>query len=450
MNPGKLIDAFRMDDNLRFGPEYETPSIDTQLHFTEDPQGFGRSTERCIGMGKCRAHKGAMCPSYQATREERYSTRGRAHLLHELARGHVLIQGWQDKAVADSMEHCLSCKACKSECPTQVDIASYKAEFMHKHYENKRRPLAHHVFGQLGRWLPYLSRAPSVVNIMQNNLPGRIAKQFLGISHDKALPKLARKTFAQWANAHAHTHDDHFHWFGDQDKPVVVLWNDSINNHYRPSVARSAVSVLIKTGYRVGVAKAHFCCGRPLYEYGLLEQAKSSLQHILEGFQQHLPSAASVLVLEPSCLSVFKDELLRLFPVEPRALALAEQCSTVSAFLNNKNTPVKRRLASGILHLHCHDKSLGVADSDRQWMETCFTTLNEVESGCCGMAGTYGMRKDTRWIGQKLFDRALKPAIEKADAQTVVVANGFSCHEQISDNTGRRVMHPIEVLEACL
>jgi len=450
MNPGKLIDAYKMDDNLRFGPDYDTPLIPTQLHFTEDPKGFGRSTERCIGMGKCRSHKGAMCPSYQATRDERYSTRGRAHLLHELARGHVLSQGWQDEAVADSMEHCLSCKACKSECPTQVDIASYKAEFMHKHYETRRRPLAHHVFGQLGRWLPYLARVSGLVNSVQNGLPGMFAKRALGISHDMALPTLAKQAASQWAKTNAQEQCDHFYWFGDSENPPVVLWNDSINNHYRPSIVRSAVSVLMKAGFRVGIARTHFCCGRPLYEYGLLEQAKETLQNILDGFFIHLPTSASIVVLEPSCLSVFKDELQRLFPNDSRASTLATRCLTVSGFLSHEGVRIRQRLSVGIMHLHCHDKSLGLALSDRQWMDACFHSLTEVESGCCGMAGTYGMREQTRWIGKRLFDRALKPAIEKSDSQTIIVANGFSCHEQIASNTGRRVLHPVEVLEACL
>jgi len=450
MNPGKLIDAYRMDENLRFGPEYTTPVVATQLHFTEDPQGFGRSTERCIGMGKCRAHKGAMCPSYQATREERYSTRGRAHLLHELARGHVLRQGWQDEAVADSMEHCLSCKACKSECPTQVDIAAYKAEFMHKHFENKRRPLSHHVFGQLGRWLPQLSRASRVINLLQDSQPGGFAKRILGISAEKKLPTLARQTFSQWVKTHASEHDEHFHWFGNKESPELVLWSDSINNHYRPAVASSAVGVLVNAGYRVGVAREHFCCGRPLYEYGLLDHARSTLQNILDGFQQHLPASAPVIVLEPSCLSVFKDELLRLFPNDVRAQSLAASCKSVSGLLQQNQIPIKRRLKTGILHLHCHDKALGIAQSDRHYMNACFDNLSEIESGCCGMAGTYGIREQTRWIGQRLFDRALGPAIDRAGSQTVIIANGFSCHEQIVGNTHRRVMHPVEVLEACL
>lgn len=450
MNPGKLIDAYKMDENLRFGPDYATPQIATRLHFTEDPQGFGRSTERCIGMGKCRAHKGAMCPSYQATREERYSTRGRAHLLHELARGHVLAQGWQDEAVADSMDHCLSCKACKSECPTQVDIAAYKSEFMYKHFQNKRRPLSHHLFGQLGRWLPYLSRTAPLMNMMQRGVAGKIAKGLLGISKEKHLPLLATQTFSQWVLSSSDEHDEHFYWFGNKQHPPVIVWNDSVNNHYRPAVPRSAVNVLIRAGFRVGIAGSHFCCGRPLYEYGLLEQAKSSLQTILDGFVQQLPCSAAIVVLEPSCLSVFKDELLRLFPAHQDAQSLAEKCTTLSGFLQQNAIPVKRRLSAGILHLHCHDKSLGLAESDRHYMSACFDALHEVESGCCGMAGSYGLKKETHWIAQSLFDRALKPAIDAANSQTVVVANGFSCHEQITGNTGRKVMHPIEVLEACL
>ncbi len=450
MNPGKLIDAYSMDDNLRFGPDYQTPELVTRLQFVEDLQGFGRSTERCIGMGKCRAHKGAMCPSYQATREERYSTRGRAHLLHELARGQIMNDGWQNKAVADSMEHCLSCKACKSECPTQVDIASYKAEFMHKHYENQRRPFTHHVFGQLGRWLPHLSRLPRLVNGMQASFAGNLAKRLLGIAPDITLPLLAKQSFSQWARSEASQKDEHFYWFGDRQLPAVVLWNDSINNHYRPDILRSSVNVLMKAGYCVGVARQHFCCGRPLYEYGLLEEARSTLSHILDNFQPHIPDSTPVLVLEPSCLSVFKDELLRLFPDDPRATVLSDKSCTVSSYLKQENTRIRRQLSSGILHLHCHNKALGLADPERHWMNACFSTLDEVESGCCGMAGTYGLREQTRWIGQKLFNRALKPAVDNSHPQTIIVANGFSCQEQFAGYTKRRVMHPIEVLEACL
>lgn len=454
MNPGKLIDAYRMDDNLRFGPDYITPDIQTQLQFVEDPQGFARSTERCIGMGKCRAHTGAMCPSYQATREERYSTRGRAHLLHELARGQVFANGWQDTAIADSMEHCLSCKACKSECPTQVDIASYKAEFMYRHFKDRRRPLAHHVFGRIGQWLPLLSKSPRLVNALQDSIGGTVAKSILGISRSKALPSLAHQTFLQWAESyaqtHAHVHDKHFYRFGRKSDACVVLWNDSVNSHYSPAILQSAVSVLIKVGFQVAIPRMGFCCGRPLYEYGMLDEAKASLKNILDNFYPHLPAQSRVLVLEPSCLSVFKDELLRLYPESEQACDLSNLCTTLGEFLVHQEITIKKPFEFGILHLHCHDKSLNLAQHDRQLLQACVKRLDEVETGCCGMAGSFGMRSKTRTIGQTLFNRALKPAIKIADSNAVVIANGFSCREQIVEGTARRVLHPIEVLEACL
>lgn len=449
MNPGKLIDAYKMDENLRFGPEYATPKVATRLHFTEDPQGFGRSTERCIGMGKCRAHSGSMCPSYQATGIEKYSTRGRAHLLHELVRGELLQDGWQDTDVADSMEHCLSCKACKSECPTQVDIASYKTEFMQQHYAERKRPLHHYVINRIGQWLPYLSKAPRTVNFLQRSFMGTAAKQLLGLDTDKSLPALAKHNSMQWVQANCHDRDDHFYWFGAKEAPAVVLWNDTVNTHYRPAIAQSAIQLLVNTGKRVAVARQHFCCGRPLYEVGLLDEAARHLQSIVSSFYHSLPENTDIIVLEPSCLSVFKDEMQRMLPEDVCAKDLALRCQSLSTYLNKQSVRIVRKLKHGVLHLHCHDKSLGLADSDRQLMQACFEDLKEVESGCCGMAGSYGMRTQTRHIGQYLFDRALGPAILDSDGQTVIVANGFSCHEQITDNTQRRVLHPVEVLAAC-
>lgn len=450
MNPGKLIDAYRMEENLRFGPGYSTPQVTTKLHFAEDPQGFGRSTERCIGMGKCRANTGAMCPSFQATGEEKYSTRGRAHLLHELVRGDVLKRGWEDTDVADSMEHCLSCKACKSECPTQVDIASYKAEFMQQHYDKRKRPLHHQLINRIGQWLPYLAKAPRTANALQRGVTGTVLKRLVGIDNDKALPALAVQGFTQWASKTSNYQDKNFYWFGNPEAPAVVLWSDSVNTHYRPAIAQSAVQVLLKTGWRVAVAREHFCCGRPLYEVGLLDQAARQLQSIIDGFYAVLPQHSNVLVLEPSCLSVFKDELLRLFPGDTMADDLSQRCQSVSAFLIDQQITPQKRLGQAVVHLHCHDKSLGLADSDRQLMKACFDTVHEVESGCCGMAGSYGMRQKTRHIGQFLFNRALGPFIETANQHVVIVANGFSCQTQIRDNSQRRVLHPIEVLAACL
>ncbi len=453
MNPRKLVQPYRMDENLRYGPDYQLPVVETTLQFIEDKGGFGRTTERCIGMGKCRAASGAMCPSYQATGEERYSTRGRARLLHELVRGEVISDGWANPDIAESLEHCLSCKACKSECPTQVDIASYKAEFMAKHYSAVKRPLQHYMLGYIGTLLPFMARLPGFTNTLLSGIGGTLLQRGLGLSNGKSLPSLAPQPFNQWARQHADHQDEHFYWFGQSAAPPCVLWSDSTNSAYRPHLLASAINVLQKSGKRVAVAKQHFCCGRPLYEYGFLQRAQTQLAKILDGFQSTLPAGASVIVLEPSCLSVFKEELLRLYPEDKRASNLSQRCKTLTEVLNESGIQLNRTLANGIMHLHCHHNSTDKSSHEREIMHRCFDTLLEPEDGCCGMAGTYGLKTKTRAIGQWLFNRRLQPAISNAAANTYVVTNGYSCAEQFSDTAyanNTRVLHPVEVIEMCL
>lgn len=448
MNPGKLIDAYRMDENLRLGPSYKTPEFDSVLSFTEDVGGFGRSTERCIGMGKCRAHSGAMCPSYQATGEERFSTRGRAHLLHELLRGELIPDGFNDNDIYDSLEHCLSCKACKTECPTHVDIASFKAEFMAQHYKGKRHPLHHHMFGKAGVWLPLMSRAPRLFNTLQNGLSGRLIKSRLGINKDKQLPRLDLTPFNSSLSDKPSSEDSNFYTFGADSGTEVVLWVDSINNAYQPHILATAVSLLQRRGYKIHIAKKHFCCGRPLYEHGFLEQAKSQLQSIIDNFHNTLPSNSKVIVLEPSCLSVFKDELYRFFPHDTKAHDLASRTITLAELFTDQNIKPDISLGRGIMHLHCHSKS--GQSAEREWMVQCFEELLEPEAGCCGMAGVFGLRKKTAYIGDKLYQRNLAAPISDCTSDTRVVSNGFSCRKQIADNSEIKVWHPIEIMDACI
>ena len=450
MNPRKVVNPFRVDENLRLGPDYQPSSVATTLQFHEDVGGFSRTTERCIGMGKCRAASGAMCPSYQATGEERYSTRGRAHLLHELIRGELISEGFSNKDILDSLEHCLSCKACKSECPTQVDIASYKAEFMAKHFSQNKRPASHYFLAHIGTLLPKASKFSGITNALQTGIFSGAVKKFLDIHPKKELPEVSAEPFTVAIAKNSTEADEHFYYIGDTSKEKIVLWADTVNNHYRPHLLHSAINIAKSCGYCIAVAKNHFCCGRPLYEYGYLEQAKKQLQHILDSFQHNLPAAAPVIVLEPSCLSVFKDELLRIYPDDERAKDLGNRATTVTAWLSTLDklaiTPLKR----GLLHLHCHDKAITTGASDRQWMQQCFEEVIEPEAGCCGMAGTFGIKNRTRHIGQKLFNRALKPALETATKDTVVVTNGFSCAEAFRDNSSQQALHPLEVIERCL
>ena len=450
MNPGKLIDAYRMDENLRYGPDYQIPQVTTTLHFHEDPGGLGESAERCIGMGKCRAQTGAMCPSYQATGEERYSTRGRAHLLHELLRGEVIKDSWNNSDIKDSLEHCLSCKACKTECPTQVDIAAYKAEFMAQHFKTRRRPFNHYPLAHIGTLLPKASQFSGITNFLLKGVTGKILKRLLQIHSDKTLPALARQSFTSSISQSCTHQDKHFYYSGNQENPTVVLWTDSVNNHYRPQLLQSATNVLVQSGYCVAIAKQHFCCGRPLYEYGYLDQAAKQLARLMQGFYKTLPNNTSVIVLEPSCLSVFKDELLRQYPADSHASDLSTRTQTLTDFLIGKNINPTRKLKHGVLHLHCHDKSLSYTTGERELMTQCFDTISEPESGCCGMAGTYGIKKQTRDIGQKLFSRRLGREISEQSADTIIIANGFSCAEQIADQSNVHSLHPVEILEKCL
>lgn len=454
MNPGKVVNPYRMDENLRLGPDYQTPEVTTTLQFVDDVGGFGRSLERCVGMGKCRADTGSMCPTYQASREERYSTRGRAHLLHEMMRGGVLEQGWQDSDVEDSLANCLSCKACKSSCPTRVDIASYKSEFMARHYETRKRPLAHSVFGKLGDRLPLMARFPRVINLA-TSLPvlGSIIRSSLGIGSGKTLPRLATRSFSarlvRLQDELPFYTGEHFSWFGQQDADKVILWADSFNSHYRPEVLEAALRVLVRQGLSVGVAHKHFCCGRPLYEYGLLQEAGSRLQKILDNFHVNLPADSDVIVLEPACLSVFRDELLALKGEDPRAQDLAARTITLADCLNRLGVKPERKLGTALLHLHCHQKALFDSSADRELMAQCFESLQEPEPGCCGMAGVFGVQARTRELSRKIFSRNLGLATT-TDKSSTIVTTGFSCHEQFGDLADQDSVHIAQVLEHCL
>jgi len=456
MNPRKVVHAYRMDENLKQGPDYKTPSIETVMHFDVGQGGFGRSLERCIGMGKCRAASGAMCPTYQASMEERFSTRGRARLLHELARGDVLADGFDDVDIKESLAHCLSCKACKSSCPTKVDIAAYKSEFMARHYRSRRRPVAHQLIGRLGDRLPLLSKFPRLLNVVVNlPLVNKLIGKTLGFATERALPALATVPFKKRLSALVDEipcqESEHFYWFGfetDNRKRKVVLWLDSFNSHYKPQVIESALRLLTSQGVSVAIARSHFCCGRPLYEYGMLIEARQRLQHIMDNFYPTLPQDIPVIVLEPSCLSVFREELVQQLGANEAVNDLAARCLTLADFLERHDIAPSNPSGTAIVHLHCHHKSLDNTSAEKRYLQQCFESLQEPEPGCCGMAGVFGLQETTRPLSERIFDNRLGPAVENLPDDTVVVTNGFSCHEQLADRAGIKTLHVAEVLEA--
>jgi len=357
--------------------------------------------------------------------------------------------------VEDSLAHCLSCKACKTSCPTQVDIASYKSEFMSRHYQTTKRPLSHSVFGKIGDRLPLMARIPRLVN-MSLALPllGSAIRRAVGIDPQHSLPRLAVKGFRREISRlqdelPVYT-GEHFHWFGQQDAPKVVLWVDSFNSHYRPQVLEAALRVLSRQNLQVGIVKKHFCCGRPLYEYGMLDEAKDRLTKIVDHFYTHLPDDSKVVVLEPACLSVFKDELLALLGEDPRAVDLANRVCTLADCLHNEGVTPERKFGNALLHLHCHQKALHDNATERALLAQCFESVSEPEPGCCGMAGTFGVVSRTRGLARKVFAKNLKGAVEKQKPDDLVVVSGFSCHEQFTGSASREPVHVAEVFDRCL
>jgi FAD/FMN-containing dehydrogenase/Fe-S oxidoreductase len=426
MNPGKLIDARRVDQDLRWGEGTKTIAIASTLAFrSEIGDGFGRELERCIGMGKCRAERGGtMCPSYRATREERYSTRGRARLLSEMLRGEVITDGWSSEPVKEALEWCLACKGCASDCPTHTDMAAYKAEFLSHYYETHLRPRQAHLMGRIGQWAPVASLFPRLTNYLSE-----ICKPLAGIAPQRSLPKFAARTFRSSFSSRT------------MGEPVV-LFDDTFNNHFRPQTATAAQRVLEAAGCAVELPAAHVCCGRPYYDFGMLRQARSALERVLDV----LAGDAPIVVLEPGCLSVFRKELAQLFPRDPRAARLANRTRSLAEFLRERDF-APRVEGEVLLHGHCHQKALWGTQAELALLAG--TTVRAPDSGCCGMSGSFGYRPEFYDASLRIAGLELLPALGRAP-KARVVADGFSCREQIEALSGRPTLHLAELLSASL
>jgi ferredoxin len=306
MNPHKVIDAYQPTENLRLGADYNPATPATFFTFPDDKGSFAKAAMRCIGLGECRKHDyGTMCPSYMATLEERHSTRGRARLLWELLQGEVLTDSWKNEQTKEALDLCLSCKACKSECPTNVDMATYRSEFLAHYYETRSRPLAAYAFGLVDRWASLGSVAPGLANLTLN-VPGvaPLIKRLLHLAPQRALPKLAPQSFTRWARSTSVPTPG-----SENGGKPVILWADTFNNYFHPDTAIAGYEVLSAAGFRVRVPEGHLCCGRPLYDFGMLDRAKAYLRRIMDTLGDEIDAGCPIVVLEPSCASVFRDEL---------------------------------------------------------------------------------------------------------------------------------------------
>jgi FAD/FMN-containing dehydrogenase/Fe-S oxidoreductase len=434
MNPGKLISPYEPDENLRLGADYKPWNPETHFAYGEDHGRMNHAVLRCVGVGRCRRlDGGTMCPSYQVTREEEHSTRGRARLLFEMFEGETIPSSWQNEAVKESLDLCLACKGCKGDCPTQVDMATYKAEFMSHYYEKRRRPIAAYTMGLIQMWAGYAQHTPRIANAMMS-----LAKPFMNIAAERTMPRFAHETFYKRFETERVAQKE--------PRGRVVLWPDTFNNHFRPDTASAALDVLQQLGYDVSLPAKRVCCGRPLYDWGFLDRAKRQLRETIDVLKPALGQGLPIVGLEPSCISVFRDELLNLFPNDEYAKKLAASALTLSEFLLRENVELPAVHAKAIVQAHCHHKSVMRFDAEEAVLRKLGIDLTHPDSGCCGMAGAFGFEEKHYDLSMKIGERVLLPMVREASSDTLIIANGFSCREQIEQGTRRRTLHLAEVV----
>jgi FAD/FMN-containing dehydrogenase/Fe-S oxidoreductase len=472
MNPGKVIEPYKLDENLRLGANYAPWEPETRFQFPADHGSLTQATLRCVGVGKCRREQGGvMCPSYRVTREEEHSTRGRAHLLWEMTQGPtredgIIRDGWRSEEVKQSLDLCLACKGCKSDCPVSVDVATYKAEFLSHYYEGRVRPLRNYAFGNIDLWARLASNAPGLVNLA-TQLPflRDIAKAVAGIPKQRSIPAFAPETFRSWfqrtrprkaaAGTDGKGTASAVPYSTERTRalaPEVLLWPDTFNNYFLPDTAKAAVEVLETAGFRVTIPQINLCCGRPLYDFGMLDRAEKLLLQILDELSPEIEAGIPIIGLEPSCVAVFRDELLNLFPNDARAQKLARQTFLLSEFLelHSQNSPLPQFNRKALLHGHCHHKSIMKMTAEESLLRRIGIDFTAPAPGCCGMAGSFGFEHDKYEVSTAIGELELLPAVRKAPADWLIIADGFSCREQIAQGTGRHALHLAEVLQMML
>jgi FAD/FMN-containing dehydrogenase/Fe-S oxidoreductase len=451
MNPNRLIGDVKLDEGLRLGLDYRPPELKTHFQYPEDQGSFALAVERCFGMAKCR-NLGSltMCPSFQVTREEKHSTRGRTRLLFEMLKGETLTDGWRDEAVKDSLELCLSCKGCTGGCPVQVDIPTLKAEFLSHYYGRRVRPLPHYLLGLMPWWGAAAGKAPRLFNALSHAPKlSDAGKRWAGLAPERDAPRFARESFRSWF-ARRPT--------GAAARPAaprgrVVLWPDTFTNLFEPSVGQAAVEVLEAAGFSVEVPDQHVCCGRPLYDFGMLGLAKRTLRKTLDALSEPIEAGVPMLVLEPSCAAVFRDELHKLMPHDEHARRLRSQTVVLDELLarHAPDWELPQLDGEALMHGHCHQEAvIGVA-GEEQMLERTGVRLERVKSGCCGLAGSFGYQAgDPYEVSVAAGERVLLPAVRAASESTMVVADGFSCRTQIETGTGRKPIHSVQLLQRAL
>lgn len=448
MNPGILARPARLDENLRFDVLPRGP-VDVAFGYPHDGGDFSAAVRRCVGVAKCRTKEVAgpavMCPSFRATGEEAHSTRGRARLLHEMLAGPaggVITDGWRSTEVRDALDLCLSCKGCRSDCPVGVDMATYKAEFLHHHYRHRLRPASHYALGRLPRWLRLAAPFAGVLNALARVRPlAALAKRLAGIAPERSIPVLARETFTGWLGRR--WGKGTFLFSSDQ---VATVWPDTFTEHLSPEVGRAAVKVVeAATGRRVVPPGRGLCCGLTYVSTGQLDRARKVMRRTLDRLAGTHDSP--VIVLEPSCAATLRTDLPELLPDDPRAARLAASVHTLAEYLEKYapdwQPPRLDRPVTG--QTHCHQHAVLGDGPDRRLRERAGLT-GELTGGCCGLAGNFGFERGHWDVSVACAQDALLPAVRAAGPGTEILADGFSCRTQLAQLGGVRARHVAEVL----
>ncbi|MEU8876680.1 FAD-binding and (Fe-S)-binding domain-containing protein [Streptomyces javensis] len=454
LNPGVLARPQRLDQNLRFDPLPRRP-VDVEFGYPHDKGDFSAAVRRCVGVAKCRnesvSGSGVMCPSYRVTGEEKHSTRGRARLLHEMLAGEVVQDGWRSEEVRDALDLCLSCKGCRSDCPVEVDMATYKAEFLHHHYEGRMRPAAHYSMGWLPVWLRAASllRAAPAANALAGVSPlATLAKRMGGIAPERDIPELAREPFTRWWRDRVReaARESGTGPVAERGR-TVVLWPDTFTNHLSPSVGRSAVAVLEAAGLRVVVPPKPVCCGLTWVSTGQLDRARTVMRRTLDVMAPALDAGLPVVGLEPSCTAALRTDLPELLTADPRAARLAESVSTFAQVLERYapdwQPPRIDRPVVG--QTHCHQHAVLGDAAERRLRERAGLT-GTLSGGCCGLAGNFGFEDGHYEVSAACAEEQLLPSVRAAEPGAEVLADGYSCRTQLTQLAGRKGRHLAEVL----
>lgn len=450
MNPGKLVDPLPLDDKLRLGTAFAPVELDTWFSYPKDEGKLSKASMRCVGVGKCRqsgSENGqVMCPSYMVTREEEHSPRGRSRLLFEMVRGETVPDGWKSKEVLEALDLCLACKGCKVDCPVNVDVATYKAEFLAHHYAHRVRPRSHYSMG----WLPLLSvparRRPGTVNALAHAKGlSNLLKRAGGIAPERDLPRFADPPFDAWWRARGRAREGR--------RGRVVLWPDTFTNTFHPAAGRAAVAVLEDAGFTVEVPDRAVCCGLTWISTGQLGIAKRVLRRTLRVLREQIRAGVPVVGLEPSCTAVFRSDGPELLPTNEDMRRLASQTLTLAELLQQRAPDWDPPHVGGkaVVQAHCHQHAVLGDDSEMRLLDRARVDAELLQSGCCGLAGNFGFELGHYEISMASAERVLLPRLREAERSTAVLANGFSCRTQIQQaGIGREAVHIAELLAAAL